>query len=950
MKSPFKFLDPYELEDKNAFFGRDAETKELYNLVTKNRLTFVYGPSGTGKTSLVQCGLSSRFGGVDWLPIFVRRGEDINAALRRETGKALGEGPALAGDLPAAVAALFSRFLRPVYLIFDQFEELFILGNPAEQQAFYDTIAELLEAELPCRLLFILREDYFGHLNQFEKAVPELYHRKLRVEPMSRDNLRAVIAGSCHVFNIGFDDARRSPELIMDNITADKSGIHMPYVQVYLHMLFQEAAKAGQSPMRFSDAVIGKVGPITDVLGRFLEEQKDFIFKTLQQNPALPSVSEDAVPQVLDVFVSAEGTKVPVGYTLTPEGRMSLSGKAAHSLAVLTPALVSATLLELEKSRILRRSDDTLELAHDTLAALIDQQRSVELRQLRDIRQRIETGWREHTDSGGAYFFDKGQLARIEPFLTKLALEPEQAGFLEKSRIEAERLENAEKERVARELRLAEDKLAAEERARKRQRFFTRLVAGVAVVAVSLGLFAWYSYRQAKEQTKVADLAKIDAQRSSSLAQKEKENALHSADTARMATLAALHSDSLSKKEKARADQALIDAKGNAKIAVNTLLTVADKAIKQLNYTEASEAVNAAVRLEAGKPEVANALLEMAFFHNHTGDWKTAAKETATAARWLDKPDMAAQAERVEAGNALRALRHLQETLSPARLKELNHRYFPEMVPVKGGTFIPGCVKPGDDFCGKYNKESLYQATVSDYQLARTETTVWQYNLYALATGLTINQRLGPDSTKAEEDYAPSWGWIGDHPVVYVNWYDAVLYANWASAQQGFTPVYTILKSVRDTNNLSDSDDFKWTVAINEGANGYRLPTEAEWEFAARGGIRQDPFQYSGSDNLDEVAWWYSNSGSHTHAVRGKQPNDLQLYDLTGNVWEWCWDWSGDYPQKPETDYRGFPSGSSRVLRGGSWSHGGYFSRVAYQNDYNPLNRSSISGFRVARH
>lgn len=247
MKSPFKFLDPYELEDKDAFFGRDAETKELYNLVTKNRLTFVYGPSGTGKTSLVQCGLSSRFGGVDWLPIFVRRGEDINAALRRETGKALGEGPALAGDIPAAVGALFNRYLRPVYLIFDQFEELFILGNPAEQQAFYDTIAELLEAELPCRLLFILREDYFGHLNQFEKAVPELYHRKLRVEPMSRDNLRAVITGSCKVFNIGFDDARRSPELIMDNIKADKSGIHMPYVQVYLHMLYQEAVGSDSS-------------------------------------------------------------------------------------------------------------------------------------------------------------------------------------------------------------------------------------------------------------------------------------------------------------------------------------------------------------------------------------------------------------------------------------------------------------------------------------------------------------------------------------------------------------------------------------------------------------------------------------------------------------------------------------------------------------------------------
>ncbi|HMQ90622.1 MAG TPA: AAA family ATPase, partial [Flavilitoribacter sp.] len=91
MNSPFKFLDPYELEDRDAFFGRDAETRALYSLVSKNRLTFVYGPSGTGKTSLVQCGLAALFGGVDWLPLFVRKGEDINDSLRRELSKAAGK-------------------------------------------------------------------------------------------------------------------------------------------------------------------------------------------------------------------------------------------------------------------------------------------------------------------------------------------------------------------------------------------------------------------------------------------------------------------------------------------------------------------------------------------------------------------------------------------------------------------------------------------------------------------------------------------------------------------------------------------------------------------------------------------------------------------------------------------------------------------------------------------
>ncbi len=128
MKSPFKFLDPFELQDIEAFFGRKEETRELYNLVTKNRLTFVYGPSGSGKTSLVQCGLANRFGGSDWLPLFVRRGEDLNASLRRELAKTLGKKEI--EDIPSSIESLFTRYLRPVYLIFDQFEELFILGGP----------------------------------------------------------------------------------------------------------------------------------------------------------------------------------------------------------------------------------------------------------------------------------------------------------------------------------------------------------------------------------------------------------------------------------------------------------------------------------------------------------------------------------------------------------------------------------------------------------------------------------------------------------------------------------------------------------------------------------------------------------------------------------------------------------------------------------------------------
>ena len=550
MKSPFKFLDPYEAADHRAFFGRDAETKELYGLVTKNRLTFVYGPSGTGKTSLVQCGLATRFGGVDWLPLFVRRGEDINASLRSALGTALGQGGTVTGDIAEAIGALFNRYLRPVYLIFDQFEELFILGknDPAEKerQPFYDTVADILNAELPCRLLFILREDYFGHLNQFEKTVPELYHRKLRVEPMSRDNLHKVVAGSCRVHDIPLADGAAGVDQILDNVLADRAGIHMPYVQVYLHMLYREALRrqypAGSEqaeetlPVYFDGAVIRGVGPIADVLRRYLKEQDEEILQNLKSRGLDPP--EDLVRRVLDPFVSEEGTKTPVFYQVAPDGTTLLQGKAAGRLSRLSPALVAACLGELEDARILRRSETDYELAHDLLAAIVAGQRSAALQQERDAYNSIEAGYREHVQArakGEEAYFDRKRLNRLEPFLDRITLEPAWTEFLDASRAEAERLEKAETERTARELRLAQDKLAAEQKARERERFFTRVMTVTAAAAIALAVFAFFKTREANAAKDEALKATAAAERSDSLAQIEKQRAIQSGDDALLA-------------------------------------------------------------------------------------------------------------------------------------------------------------------------------------------------------------------------------------------------------------------------------------------------------------------------------------------------------------------------------------------------------------------------------
>ncbi|MFM7153813.1 MAG: formylglycine-generating enzyme family protein, partial [Bacteroidota bacterium] len=128
-----------------------------------------------------------------------------------------------------------------------------------------------------------------------------------------------------------------------------------------------------------------------------------------------------------------------------------------------------------------------------------------------------------------------------------------------------------------------------------------------------------------------------------------------------------------------------------------------------------------------------------------------------------------------------------------------------------------------------------------------------------------------------------------------------------------------------------------------------RLPTEAEWEYAARGGNKSNGYEYSGSNNLNEVGLYWDNFGSKTHAVGEMNPNELGLYDMSGNVWEWCSDWKGDYPSGSQINPTGPTNGSSRVIRGGSWNDYPRNCRVAVRHYGAPGHRSGYLGFRLAR-
>jgi formylglycine-generating enzyme required for sulfatase activity len=143
------------------------------------------------------------------------------------------------------------------------------------------------------------------------------------------------------------------------------------------------------------------------------------------------------------------------------------------------------------------------------------------------------------------------------------------------------------------------------------------------------------------------------------------------------------------------------------------------------------------------------------------------------------------------------------------------------------------------------------------------------------------------------------------------------------------------------------------TVIADFTKSGYRLPTEAEWEYAARGGNKTHGYLYSGSNNLDTVGWYSSNSNSRTHDVGTKLQNELGLYDMSGNVWEWCWDWYDDYPSFAQVNPTGPLNGTIRIVRGGAWTHEAYCSLVSRRSweapIEEPFHARGLLGFRVVR-
>ena len=212
-----------------------------------------------------------------------------------------------------------------------------------------------------------------------------------------------------------------------------------------------------------------------------------------------------------------------------------------------------------------------------------------------------------------------------------------------------------------------------------------------------------------------------------------------------------------------------------------------------------------------------------------------------------------------------------------------------EMIFVEGGTFQMGSSS------GESDEKPVHSVTLSAFNIGKYEVTQVQWKA---VMGNNPSNFAGCD----------------DCPVENVSWNDVHQYISKLNSQTG---------------------------------KNYRLPMEAEWEFSARGGKSSKGYTYSGSNDLNSVAWNTDNSGSKTHAVGGKQANELGIYDMSGNVWEWCSDWYGTYNSYSETNPTGASSGQLRVLRGGGWNYNADYCRTAFRIGNNPDNRYFNRGFRL---
>jgi len=489
-KYPFKFYDSYTQSDGNIFFGRDTETKDLYDMIFKTNIILLFGDSGTGKTSLIQCGLANQFKYYDWKSFNIKRKENINQSLSQVLEKALHEGtdeymyngPGIGfehNEILEHLKQIYIKYSRPIYLIFDQFEELYLLGSTEEQERFIITIGKILNEGFSVKIIISIRGEFLKDLYDFEKSVPQLKERRFRLLAMKIPNAEEVIKKSTGVeesnrtsseqkkesssskvrftkttfkdSNVALEKGKENEitRLIIKKIDNDKKKesptVDLILLQFFLDKLYLKITK-DKSYQEYAEITLSDVKAmkkIDELMWNSLFEQIEMISKEIDKEDDKKVMSD--IWRILYSFITPQGTKKP---NTKQELIKNLKPEVGSEV-------IEKTLTELKTNRILKKfqGSDLYEIAHDSLAKQIFEKLNAEklavLGALRIIKAQMEI-----PDEDMRQYFSKYQLNFIDNNLDELKkqghIDKYDLAFIEESRnkiSDAEKKELLDKQR-----------------------------------------------------------------------------------------------------------------------------------------------------------------------------------------------------------------------------------------------------------------------------------------------------------------------------------------------------------------------------------------------------------------------------------------------------------------------------------------------------------------------
>ena len=417
-RNPFKFLDPYTVEDRGLFFGRDADVKELYARFYGHRMTVVYGESGSGKSSLVQCGLGSEIPAEQAEFVVVRAAVDPLGALREELSRRV-RGAVLPEDSVEMLREACYRLGKMLVIFYDQFEELFIQQTDTMRQTFARELQRWVTARLDLGVVLAVREEYLAQLTELESVVPEILSNRYWVRRMSQEQAEEAVIGPCEACGVRVE--RDVSRILLEDLGREGGGIELPYLQVVMDTLYQQAVKVDSAAPDITVELYRSQGGVRDILRGFIESRlAEF------EDP-------EPVRQVLKAMVTSEGTKQVLGLR-------ELSERAENFGEKIPEADLRTILNQLIDSRVLREDADNhlYELRHDSLAVQIHTWMTGLEKDLVEIRQIVDNRYREYESRDS--LLDEQTLADVQVYESRLHLSRAKQAFLDDSRREIGRL------------------------------------------------------------------------------------------------------------------------------------------------------------------------------------------------------------------------------------------------------------------------------------------------------------------------------------------------------------------------------------------------------------------------------------------------------------------------------------------------------------------------------